>query len=147
VVLIRALRAKLDEMTAQLALVEHHAVTTRSGSMASALRSEAAALRRDIAEALFLITRLQHRYPDVDEYPAAATQATAQAASMEHLLDPFLEKMKRARPGAPGEESAGAAFRSFRYCSHSCCFGAAHKPPRAAPINYSDAGYGDPVPP
>jgi hypothetical protein len=36
--------------------------------MALALRSEAAALRRDIAEALFLITRLQHRYPNVDDY-------------------------------------------------------------------------------
>ncbi|HEY3995232.1 MAG TPA: hypothetical protein VGM40_04650 [Mycobacterium sp.] len=66
--LVRALRAKVDEMSVQLALVEHRAVSARSASMALALRSEAAALRRDIAEALFLITRLQHRYPNVDDY-------------------------------------------------------------------------------
>ena len=67
--LIRALRAKLDEMTVQLAVIEDQAVTTTSASMASALRLEAVALRRDIAEALVLIIRLQRRYPNVEQRP------------------------------------------------------------------------------
>ena len=67
--LIRALRAKLDEMTVQLAVIEDQAVTTTSASMASALRLEAVALHRDIAEALVLISRLQRRYPSVEQRP------------------------------------------------------------------------------
>lgn len=66
--LVRALRAKVDEMVVQLALAEERTVTTSSARMGSALRLEAAVLRRDIAEALFLITRLQRRYPNVDEH-------------------------------------------------------------------------------
>ena len=65
--LVRALRAKLKEMTVHLDWVERHAATTSSHSMLSAMRSEAAGLRRDIDEALVLINRLQHRYPNADE--------------------------------------------------------------------------------
>jgi hypothetical protein len=56
--LIRALRDRLREMTAKVALLERQDV---------ALRLEAAALRRDIAEAHALIDRLQSRYLSSDE--------------------------------------------------------------------------------
>jgi hypothetical protein len=59
--LIRALRHQLDEMTTQLAWVERQDVTGRNGR-ACAMRMEAAALRRDIQEAQFLIDRLRRRY-------------------------------------------------------------------------------------
>ena len=58
---IRALSAKRDEMALQLTSVERRAFNGE-GSRASAMRSEAAALRRDISEALILINRLQRRY-------------------------------------------------------------------------------------
>jgi small-conductance mechanosensitive channel len=66
--LVRALRAKLNEMTARLDWVERQAVTS-SGSLASVMRSEAAAaaLRLDIDEALVLINRLQRRYQNLDQ--------------------------------------------------------------------------------
>jgi hypothetical protein len=64
--LLRALRHELDEMTTQLAWVERQDVTGRNGR-ACALRLEAAALRRDIREAQFLIDRLQRRYLNGDE--------------------------------------------------------------------------------
>ena len=51
VVLVRALRDPLDEMTRRLVWLEHH------GS-----RREAAALQRDIHEAQAHITRLQRKY-------------------------------------------------------------------------------------
>jgi len=63
---IRALCAKRDEMALQLTWVEQRAVNTE-GSRASAMRSDAAALRRDINEALFLINRLQRRYLNGNE--------------------------------------------------------------------------------
>jgi hypothetical protein len=63
--LIGALRHQLQEMTTELAWVEHHDVTGRNGR-ACALRMEAAALRRDIHEAQFLIDRLQRRYLNGD---------------------------------------------------------------------------------
>jgi len=66
--LVRALREQLDEMTAQLARVERQGVTAR-GSQASAMRLEAASLRRDINEAQLLIDRLQRRYLGGDERP------------------------------------------------------------------------------
>jgi hypothetical protein len=54
-------------MTTQLAWVERQDVTGRNGR-ACALRLEAAALRRDIREAQFLIDRLQRRYLNGDEH-------------------------------------------------------------------------------
>jgi hypothetical protein len=54
-ILVRALRELLEKMTRQLSRVEHH------GS-----QLEAAALRRDINEALTHINRLRSRYLDAD---------------------------------------------------------------------------------
>jgi hypothetical protein len=59
--LIRALRDELHKMTSQLTWLEGQSVTSFA-SRAVVIRSEAAALRRDIAEAQFHITRLQRRY-------------------------------------------------------------------------------------
>ena len=59
--LIRALRNQLRQMTHRLVWVERQDVTLTNGR-ACALRSEAAALRRDIAEAQLHIDRLQRRY-------------------------------------------------------------------------------------
>jgi len=59
--LVRALRHQLHHMTTQLAWVERQDVTGRNGR-ACAMRMEAAALRRDIEEAQFLIDRLLHGY-------------------------------------------------------------------------------------
>jgi hypothetical protein len=59
--LIRALCDQLREMTAQLGWVESRDVPG-TNALACAMRSEAAALRRDIAEAQFHIDRLQRRY-------------------------------------------------------------------------------------
>jgi hypothetical protein len=64
--LIRALRYQFDKMTAQLARIERQDVTARN-ARACAMRLEAAALRRDIQEAQFLIDRLQRRYLNGDE--------------------------------------------------------------------------------
>jgi hypothetical protein len=58
--LVRALCDKLGEMTYHLAWVESRDVTTTS--QAGTKRLEAAALRRDIAEAQRHIDRLQRRY-------------------------------------------------------------------------------------
>jgi len=63
--LIRALRHQLHNMTTQLAWVERQDVTATNGR-ACAMRMEAAALRRDIQEAKFLIDRLQRRYLNGD---------------------------------------------------------------------------------
>jgi hypothetical protein len=63
--LVRALRNQLHEMTHQLVRLERQDVTGTS-SRASAIRSEAAALRRDINEAQILIDRLQRRYLNSD---------------------------------------------------------------------------------
>jgi hypothetical protein len=59
--LVRALRQQLHEMTTQLAWVERQDIIGTDGR-ACAMRMEAAALRRDIEEAQFLIDRLQCRY-------------------------------------------------------------------------------------
>ncbi len=64
--LVRALREQLNKMTAQLAWVNRQGVTGRS-HRASAMRLEAASLRRDINEAQLLIDRLQRRYLGGDE--------------------------------------------------------------------------------
>jgi hypothetical protein len=58
---IRALRMQLLEMTAKLTWIERQDVTPRN-ARAYAMRVEAAALRRDIQEAQFLIDRLVRRY-------------------------------------------------------------------------------------
>jgi hypothetical protein len=59
--LVRALRIQLLGMNRRLAWIERHGPTGKN-SRASAMRSEAAALRRDIAEANLLIDRLLRRY-------------------------------------------------------------------------------------
>ncbi|HTX94480.1 MAG TPA: hypothetical protein VME67_06320 [Mycobacterium sp.] len=59
--LIHALQFQLVEMGGRLAWIERQNVT-HSHSQACALRSEAAALRRDIDEAQMLIDRLKRRY-------------------------------------------------------------------------------------
>jgi hypothetical protein len=59
--LVRALCEQVREMTAQLARIERQHLTGRRGRP-SAMRMEAAALRRDIKEAQALIDRLQRRY-------------------------------------------------------------------------------------
>jgi hypothetical protein len=59
--LVRALRDQLHKMTRQLARLKRQHVTGTDGR-ASAMRCEAAALRRDINEAQFLIDRLERRY-------------------------------------------------------------------------------------
>lgn len=59
--LIRALRDQLHQMTHQLACLDRQGASG-ANSRAPAIRSEAAALRRDIDEAQVLIDRLQRRY-------------------------------------------------------------------------------------
>jgi hypothetical protein len=59
--LVRALCDQLHEMTRQLAWFERQGSTEMKGR-ASALRCEAAALRRDINEAQILIDRLERRF-------------------------------------------------------------------------------------
>ncbi len=59
--LVRALRDELHEMTSQLAWVQSRSITG-AGGRACAMRLEAAALRRDIAESQRHINRLQRRY-------------------------------------------------------------------------------------
>ena len=58
--LVRALRHQLHEMTSQLAWAERHGVGRNR--RACEMRMEAAALRRDIQEAQFLIDQLQRCY-------------------------------------------------------------------------------------
>ncbi|MGZ3382691.1 MAG: hypothetical protein ACXVBB_20845 [Isosphaeraceae bacterium] len=63
---VRALRDQLEEMVLELAWVERQRLNASRGSRVSALRWQAAALRRDINEAQILIDRLQHRYLNAD---------------------------------------------------------------------------------
>ncbi len=63
--LIRALRDQLHQMTHQLAWLDRQDVTG-TNSRATAIRPEAAALRRDINEAKVFIDRLQRRYLNSD---------------------------------------------------------------------------------
>ena len=61
--LVRALRNQLHVMTHELVRLERQDVTgTGTSSRASAIRCEAAALRRDINEAQTLVDLLQLRY-------------------------------------------------------------------------------------
>jgi hypothetical protein len=78
--LVRALRHQLHAMTRQLARLERQGVAGTT-SRASAMHCEAAALRRDIHEAQFLIDRLERRYlngnghaqPRLPEQPRRST--------------------------------------------------------------------------
>jgi hypothetical protein len=65
--LIRALRDHLREMTGRLGRVDGREVPGTNGD---ATRLEAAALRRDIAEAQMHIDRLYRRYLNGDERPS-----------------------------------------------------------------------------
>ena len=60
--LIRALRNQLHEMTRQLSPLERQGVIGTNGRISATIRHEAAALRRDISKAQFLIDRLERRY-------------------------------------------------------------------------------------
>ncbi len=64
--LIRALHYQLREMIVRLAWLESQDVTSSDGR-ACEMRMDAAALRRDIAEAQMHIDRLQRRYLSGDE--------------------------------------------------------------------------------
>ena len=66
---ISALRDHVNEMMAQVAWLERKGARAKSSSMVSATRVEAAALRRDIAEAQVLIDRLRSRYSKGDQRP------------------------------------------------------------------------------
>ena len=70
--LVRALHDAIDDMTQRLAWLEK-----RDDSHAHAIRLEAAALRRDIYEALRHIDRLERHYyltPDDRQAPASDTR-------------------------------------------------------------------------
>jgi hypothetical protein len=60
--LVRALCDQLHAMTRQLARLERQGVTGTNCPASAAVRYEAAALRRDIHEAQFLIDRLERCY-------------------------------------------------------------------------------------
>lgn len=76
--LVRALRDQMGEMTKQLTWLDRRRATGNS-SRALRMRSEAAALRRDIDQAQIHIHRLQHRYFAGKE--RAAIDAIAQRRS------------------------------------------------------------------
>jgi hypothetical protein len=65
--LVRALRNQLHVMTYELVRLERVDVTGTSGR-ASAIRREAAAMRRDIDEAQTLVDLLQLRYLNSDRH-------------------------------------------------------------------------------
>ncbi len=72
--LVRALRDQLREMTAQLAWADSRDVP---GPHGQATRLDAAALRRDIAEAQLHIERLVRRYLLGDERPKQRRTGTS----------------------------------------------------------------------
>ncbi len=73
--LIRALREQLHQMAHQLAWLDSQDVSG-TNSRASAIRSEAAGLRRDINEAKVFIDRLQRRYLNGDAHAPRPTSDT-----------------------------------------------------------------------
>jgi hypothetical protein len=109
--LVRALRHQLHEMTTQLARVERQGVG-RSGR-ACAMRSEAAALRRDIREAEALIDRLNRRYGgcDPEVHSFAGRVATAlrlvgcQPNSSRHRFGASWRSTRKSRPTATAPKS------------------------------------------
>ena len=78
--LIRALRDQLHHMTHQLARLDRQDATGTS-SRASAIRCEAAALRRDINEAKVFIDLLQRRYLSSDARVSHRAQDTRRQLS------------------------------------------------------------------
>ncbi len=64
---VHALRAHVLEMTSQLAWIERQDVTGKN-ARSSAMRTEAAALRRDINEAQRLIEGLERRYLNTNKH-------------------------------------------------------------------------------
>lgn len=58
---IRVLRVQLGEMTSQLSWIDRQNLTA-ANARASALRAEAATLRREIKEAQSLVDQLERRY-------------------------------------------------------------------------------------
>jgi hypothetical protein len=76
--LVRALRDQLHEMTHQLARLERQDVASWT-SRATAIRCEAAALRRDINEAQTLVDLLQLRYLNSDGHAQPRRPARHQA--------------------------------------------------------------------
>jgi hypothetical protein len=81
--LIRALRDQLHQMTHQLAWLDRQDVTGTS-SRASAIRSEAAGVRRDIDEAKVFIDRLQRRYLKDPHAPRRAPDAKSRLNGHTH---------------------------------------------------------------
>jgi uncharacterized coiled-coil protein SlyX len=75
--LVRALRDQLREMTTQLAWADSRNIP---GPHGHATRLDAAALRRDIAEAQMHIDRLQRRYLLADERSQQRPTAVAHRA-------------------------------------------------------------------
>jgi hypothetical protein len=76
--LVRALCDQLHEMTRQLSRLEREGVIGTNGRASATIRHEAAALRRDISKAQFLIDRLQRRYLNGNgTRPPAPTKAAA----------------------------------------------------------------------
>jgi hypothetical protein len=78
--LVRALRDQLHQMTHQLAWLERQDAAG-TGSRAGAVRSEAAALQRDINEAKIFIDRLQRRYLNGDAQAPRRVYDTKRALS------------------------------------------------------------------
>jgi hypothetical protein len=78
--LVRALRDQLHQMTRQLAWLDREDVTG-TNSRASAIRSEAAALRRDINEAKVFIDRLKRRYLNSDAHAPRRVSDTGRAVN------------------------------------------------------------------
>ena len=75
--LVCALREPLHEMTCRLVRVERQGFTG-TNSPASAIRCEAAELRRDISEAQILVNRLERHYLNSNGHAGRAYQrATA----------------------------------------------------------------------
>ena len=76
--LVRALRHQLHEMTIKLTWLERQAANS-STDRSSAIRSEAAALRRDIDEAQIYVSRLQRRYLNVNGHGHGSRPVRRQA--------------------------------------------------------------------
>jgi hypothetical protein len=93
--LVRALRHQLHDMTHQLVRLERQDATGTS-SRASAIRCEAAALRRDINEAQILIDRLQRRYLNSDGHAQRRRPARLQGLEpgRAQSLNPVVPKAK-----------------------------------------------------
>lgn len=75
--LITAINEQLRDMTRRLAVAEREGACGHHPARAQEMRSVTAELRRDIDRAQFLITRLRHRFPEVNVYaPTTAADGT-----------------------------------------------------------------------